>query len=358
MKKILVTGSGGSPSTNFVRSLRKSPEKFYIVGIDAAKFSLVRSETDEKHLGLPADHEDYIDVLNDIILETGVEFVHAQPDQEVSVLSKNQSKIKANLFLPKNETVEILQDKWRSYSLWKKANIRVPETFIIKNENDLKNAFEVLDGNVWLREIYGAFGKGSISKPTYELAKNWIDFKNGWGKFTASKKLTSSTVTWLSIWKNGELIVAQTRERLYWELGNRSPSGVTGITGAGITKSDKQVTKTAMDSIFSIDSIPTGIFGVDMTYDEKGIPNPTEINIGRFFTTHLFFTEAGLNLPYIYTKIAYGEEIPKIEKKIDPLPENLCWIRGVDFNPILTKLNEVELAAKKLDERRLRLHEK
>ena len=29
----------------------------------------------------------------------------------------------------------------------------------------------------------------------------------------------------------------------------------------------------------------------------NGVPNPTEINISRFFTTVRFFTEAGINFP-------------------------------------------------------------
>jgi carbamoyl-phosphate synthase large subunit len=37
--------------------------------------------------------------------------------------------------------------------------------------------------------------------------------------------------------------------------------------------------------------------GVDMAYDRNNVPNPNEINISRFFTTVLFFTEAGLNMP-------------------------------------------------------------
>ena len=35
MKRILVTGAGGSPSANFIRSLRAADEEYYIVGTDA-----------------------------------------------------------------------------------------------------------------------------------------------------------------------------------------------------------------------------------------------------------------------------------------------------------------------------------
>jgi carbamoyl-phosphate synthase large subunit len=96
-----------------------------------------------------------------------------------------------------------------------------------------------------------------------------------------------------------------------------------------------------MDAIRAIDGKPHGIFGVDMTYDNQGWPNPTEINIGRFFTTHYFFTKAGLNLPEIYCNIALNNTFPVLERKINPLPNGLLWIRGMDVEPVMTTIDEL-----------------
>src|SRR3990167_9845949 len=124
----------------------------------------------------------------------------------------------------------------------------------------------------------------------------------------------------MSIWKDGKLVVAQSRKRLYWELSKISPSGITGVTGAGVTFSDAILDEIAIKAIKSIDSTPNGIFSADLTYVFEGIPNPTEINIGRFFTTHEFFTQAGLNMPYLFVKMAFGETVTAPEKRINPLP--------------------------------------
>jgi carbamoyl-phosphate synthase large subunit len=97
-----------------------------------------------------------------------------------------------------------------------------------------------------------------------------------------------------------------------------------------------------MDGIRAIDKKPHGIFGVDMTYDQDGWPNLTEINIGRFFTTVYFFTKAGLNLPEIYCDIALDGAFPSLSKKINPLPDGLVWIRGMDVEPTLTSLRQLE----------------
>ena len=123
--------------------------------------------------------------------------------------------------------------------------------------------------------------------------------------------------------------------------GNRTLSGITGVTKIGKTYSDKTVTNVAFEAIKSIDNSPHGIYGVDMAYDNENIPNPTEINISRFFTTILFFTTAGLNMPKIFMDIALYNEFPIIKKKINPLPTNLLWMRGMDTEPKLMTDDEL-----------------
>jgi carbamoyl-phosphate synthase large subunit len=153
--------------------------------------------------------------------------------------------------------------------------------------------------------------------------------------------LTSRTITWLSIWWEGELVVAQTRKRTGWIHGNRSASGVTGVTKVGTTCSDDLVTDIAIRTVHAVDDRPHGIFGVDFAYDANGVPNPTEINISRFFTTVLFFTKAGLNMPVIFKDLALYHEMPKLEKKINPLPDGLMWLRAMDHEPMLATDEEL-----------------
>jgi carbamoyl-phosphate synthase large subunit len=82
-----------------------------------------------------------------------------------------------------------------------------------------------------------------------------------------------------------------------------------------------------------------------MTYDQRGRPNPTEINIGRFFTTHHFFTKAGVNFPKIYRDLALEGRFPTLPRKINPLPDGLLWIRGMDVPPLLTTVDALRALA-------------
>lgn len=336
MIRVLVCGAGGSPAVNFTRSLRKSRE-YYFVGVDCDPYYLERAEVDAKYLVPKAGEAEYVSVLNKIIIKEKIDFVHAQNDVEISVLSDRRHDLYAPLFLPSKETVKVCQDKLSTYKLWEGVGLPQPKTVQINHPDELKQALSDFGGKLWIRDTTGAGGRGSIAVRDFDTGKLWMDFKKGWGQYTAAELLSERSVTWQSIWKNGKLIVAQGRERLYWELSKISPSGVTGATGAGKTISDPLTDATAIAAVLAVDKEPHGIFSVDMTYDFNGVPNPTEINIGRFFTTHQFFTELGLNMPEIFVRLAMNEDYSDlVSKKVNPLPNDYIWIRGMDFEPVLT----------------------
>jgi carbamoyl-phosphate synthase large subunit len=285
-----------------------------------------------------------------MLSKTKPDFIHLQNDFEVRAVSRLREKITSldvKHYLPAAMTVENCVDKEKSYQIWNHAGLPVPKTMLLNSPKDLGKAFDTYGETIWIRAIEGGGGRGALPANNYDFAKTWIDHYNGWQKFTASELLTKDTVTWLSLWFQGELVVAQTRRRLCWNFGNRTLSGVTGITGVGETYSDETVNRISKESIFAIDSKPHGIFAVDMTYDSNGIPNPTEINIGRFFTTHYFFTKAGLNMPKLYCDIAVDGNFPELDNPINPLPDGLIWIRGMDVEPVLTTRSELEAMAAK-----------
>jgi carbamoyl-phosphate synthase large subunit len=309
---------------------------------------LFLADVDERYPIPAAVDPTYPEVLLGMLLKTRPDFIHMQNDFEVEAVSQLRDKVEAlgvRLYLPAAKTIENCIDKEKSYKIWNDAGLKVPKTMLLHGPAELRRAFDLYGESIWVRATKGAAGRGALPANNYEFAKIWIDRYNGWGEFTASELLTKDTVTWLSLWHLGELVVAQTRRRLSWNFGNRTLSGVTGITGVGETYSSAEVDRVSQDAILAIDSKPHGIFAVDMTYDNSGFPNPTEINIGRFFTTHYFFTKAGLNLPKIYCDIALDGNFPSLQKRINPLPEGLIWIRGMDVEPVLTTRTELEAMA-------------
>jgi carbamoyl-phosphate synthase large subunit len=349
MAKIQVGGAGGAPANNFIRSLRESKRKDYLIGTSCVPADLFLAMVDERYVVPPALSANYPERILALLAKVRPDFIHLQNDYEVRAISRIRETISGlgiKFFLPDKQTVENCVDKAKSYAIWQSAGIRVPITMILYNEKDLKRAFDMFGDKIWIRAIEGGGGRGALPADNFAFAKIWIDRFKGWGEFMASEILTEKSITWLSIWYEGELVVAQTRRRRSWNFGNRTLSGVTGITGVGETCSDPVVDKVALGAIMAMDSRPHGIFGVDMTYNQEGFPNPTEINIGRFFTTHYFFTKAGLNMPEIYCDIALDNKFPVLDRKINPLPDGLVWIRGMDVEPVLTTAEKL----KKLEE--------
>ncbi|MCW6050392.1 hypothetical protein K4039_09905 [Lyngbya sp. CCAP 1446/10] len=345
MAKILVGGSGGAPSNNFIRSLRESSRNDYLIGMSCIPSDLFLADTEEKHLVPYAVDPEYPEAILRLLQKTQPDFLHLQNDFEVLAISRLRDQVQAlgvKLFLPASDTVENCVDKYESYKIWSQSGIKVPETIMLHTPEDLKLAFEKFGHKVWVRAITGGGGRWALPTDNFDFGKLWIDRFQGWGESTAAACLTPQSITWLSIWYEGELVVAQTRRRRSWNFGNRTLSGVTGITGVAETCSDAIVDQVAQDAILAIDQKPHGIFGVDMTYDQEGCPNPTEINIGRFFTTHYFFTKAGLNMPEIYCNIVLDGKFPTLDRKINPLPNGLVWIRGMDVEPVMTTVEEME----------------
>ncbi|WP_333804618.1 hypothetical protein [Sulfurospirillum sp.] len=347
MSKILIAGAGGTPSENVIKSLLECAKNEIIIGMGSEASDLMLSQASKKYVIPYAIDARYKEKLVNLLDIEKPDLVHFQNDIEILEASKIRNDILATgtkLYMPSHEVIENCVDKGKSAIIWAQEGIKIPKTFNIHTEADLKKAFDLLgdsDGQIWLRANVGGGGRGALPTNDYEFAKKWIDRFKGWGEFTGAELLTERTVTWLSIWYEGELVVAQTRRRKAWNLGNRTLSGVTGVTKIGETYSSDQVDQIAQDAIFSIDKKPHGIYGVDMTYDKNNIPNPTEINISRFFTTVLFFTKAGLNMPKIFKDIALYNEFPCLDKKINPLPDGLLWLRGMDCEPLLTTENAI-----------------
>ena len=47
-------------------------------------------------------------------------------------------------------------------------------------------------------------------------------------------------------------------------------------------------------------------------------------------------------MPKIYCDIALDENFPVMQKRINPLPDGLIWIRGMDVEPVMTTRSELE----------------
>ncbi len=354
-KKIVVTGAGSAQSNATINCLLMAGDGEEIIGPGADPVDLMFCRAHRRYLVPHAKRGDHKQVLLKLLEQERPDMIHFQHDLEVWKSLQFREEIEAlgvKMLVPDFETVDTCVHKYKSWVKFKAAGVPVPENLEINDRADLKRALSELgdkDGKIWIRaKSIGNGGKGSLAVSDFEEAEKWVERNNGWGEFVAAELLTDRTITWLSMWVDGKLVVAQGRRRHSWAYSAMSPSGVTGITKVCETVSDPQVDDIAVKAIRAITPVPNGIFGVDMTYDRHGVPNPTEINVSRFFTTIQFFAEAGLNMPKILKDIVLYGKYPELAKPVNPLPDGLLWLRALDAPPILTTAAEMDAALIKL----------
>lgn len=349
-KTILITGAGGNASIGFCRCLLKY-KGFLLIGTDTNTSSINFAVTYKKYLVPSPDSANYLEVINKIIEKDKVDFLHAQPDKEIKILSKNREKIKTKILFPNDNSITIAQDKMLTNQILKDNNIPVPASFLIVSEKDVDKAFQKLESPVWFRATKGAGGQGSLLIKFPKIAKSWIEYWNGYGFFMASKYMPGKNLGWDSVWFKGKLIASHTKERLEYAVASSSPSGISGTSG--VIKSVKRfdVEEICRAAVLAIDKHPQGVFSVDLKEDTKGNPYVTEINPARFLSssTHLF-AETGYNLPLIYTNLVFGKKPAKFR-----YPTGKLLFRHLDAAPLLLNSSYAKILPLKMTDNFLRI---
>lgn len=340
IKKIIITGAGGPAGVNFINSLREAPETLHLIAVDSNPFHLEWANADEKYVIPRADHRDYFKALRAIIKKTKADFLHPQPDNEVLAISEHRDQLPIRVFLPRRQTIRICQDKYLSAQYWRKAHIHTQRTlYATQDQTSLKRVARLFGYPYWLRASKGASSRGSTPVPNLTTARSWIQYWRArsidW-KFIAQEHLSGRNIAFQSLWNNGQLITSQARQRIEYIYPQLAPSGVTNTPVIAKTINDGHINEIAQRAVLAIDAYATGIFCVDIKEDKHGNPIPTEINCGRFFTTSYFFTKAGINMPYYYIKLGFGEKIPSLPK-VNAVPKNWYWCRHIDCPPVLIK---------------------
>lgn len=337
MKRVLVTGAGGPAGVNFVRSLRAADEPFWIVGTDVDRAHLEWPDVDVAYEAPRAEDSGYLGFLTDLIAREQIELVHAQPEQELLLLARERERIGARVFLPALETVLACQDKHASAKAWARAGIARLPSVRVRSRADLEEAARSFGLPFWLRATHGAGGRGSTPVEEVDVGWHWLEYWRLRGKawdFVAHELLPGRNLAFTSLWDRGRLVCSQVRERLEYIYPFLAPSGVTGTPAVAVTVSRPDVNELATAAVLALDHAATGVFCVDLKEDRAGVPRATEINCGRFFTTSHFFTAAGVNIPHLYVKLAFGEPLPELPA-YDLLDEGLLWIRHIDCPAVL-----------------------
>jgi carbamoyl-phosphate synthase large subunit len=206
---------------------------------------------------------------------------------------------------------------------------------------DIDLALNEFGSPVWLRCSKGPRGRGSIAIDDIEVANIWmrkivgeLGLGGGW---MVHEYLPGRNLNWTSLWKNGELLMSATGERLKYFLADVSISGITGNVSHCRTVDEGGVIQVAMNAVLNADPMPHGIYSVDLKENGKGVPLVTEINARQAFRP-LLYSHAGANFSSAFVDaFLYGVEIEG--GTLDSAQTNWEMFRGMDIEPIFRKVD-------------------
>jgi predicted ATP-grasp superfamily ATP-dependent carboligase len=182
-----------------------------------------------------------------------------------------------------------------------------------------------------VREKAGAGAIGSFKIKTRQDLENWLNVNPEDATLIASTFLPGRNYACKMLFKNDELVMSATAERIDYLLANAAPSGISGMCARGqllnyYDLSDRA--QKALETVHKKFNKPLhGMFTVDFKEDKNGVPFITEINIRHVSFTHAF-SLAGANfssktLDVFYNNKPFTTEHFQFDKKYH-------FIRGVD----------------------------
>ena len=112
-------------------------------------------------------------------------------DADARAFARDPDSLGAATFLPPLAEIEVCRNKMQSYERWRECGVRVPETVMVNEREDLVLAFDRFRGGVWLRAVTGAGGTGALGTDSLRKAEAWLEVHDGWGRFTAAPRPAS-----------------------------------------------------------------------------------------------------------------------------------------------------------------------
>jgi hypothetical protein len=191
-----------------------------------------RAEGHERHRVPRASDERFLPFISDLVQSSSADFVWPGHDSDVRAFAGARDRLGAATFLPPLGEIELCRDKMQSYLRWKECGVPVPESRLVRSPGDLSEAFDAFDGEICLRAIIGAGGRGALGTDSARRAEAWLDVHDGWGQFTVARRVKGGQrLSWESVWAHGELIAVQGRRQLVQGFEHLTMSHITGVPG-------------------------------------------------------------------------------------------------------------------------------
>jgi carbamoylphosphate synthase large subunit len=345
--RALITGAGTGSSGNLIRALRAIKPMPYIVGLNDDRFVLKLSLADRNYVAPAPASGEFAKKMLEIIKRERINVVMPTDDTVVKILSDERDRFPIELLLPRQKTIDLCQDKQALNVFLRRHAIPAPLTYEVKSLRDLDKIFARFSraGILWCRVRRGARSAGATPVATVEQARAWItQWRDLRGvkvsDFTLGEYLPGRHFVVQSIWRNGNLLHAQSIEVLSYFAAGNNPSGTFSLSCLAKTVLAPAAIDVALKAVKALEKRPSGAFFVELKETADGVPAITEINAGRFPSGVTALLAAGKdNMVEVFARSAVGDAVATVEVR-GPLPEYYL-VRDIDAVPRVFSAKEL-----------------
>jgi len=312
--EVLVLGVGGPAGYNVAAAAQ------------AAGYRVIGYDSEGSHLPLAA--KVCFRVTDELEIPTRKP-VLPQPERLVRMMAKWRDNGAVVYHGPRTPVIELLADKVETNQRWAHAGLKTSWPVPIGDEipDWLHIAKDRFGLPFWLRATRGAGARGAILVEDLRAAYHWIRLYQVSihdTNFVAEEYLPGRDFCWTALYHEGERVASFSRERLEWLYPHLAPfSGRTGTPTRARVVHDPVVTAIGQAAVEVVDPEPHGVYCVDMREGRDDVPQPTEINAGRWATTSPLYRALGPNLVATQIGLANGDAVR--------LPGDDCYPDGAEL---------------------------
>ena len=316
-RRLLVMAAGTGACNNLVRSLRAGDAEVDIVGCNDDRFTLKQSSADRLYLTPPVTAVEFESALLRLLDHEKIDLVIPSGDGDVVALSTLRDKLGSRCFLPEAQVIDLCQDKFDLGQFLAARGVPVPAPCAVTRLDGIGAIFKQLGRPrpLWCRVRAGSRSLGAAPVNTVRQARAWIRYWQEMrgipaDRFTLSEYLPGRDFMCMSLWRDGQMVLVTTFEKLSYFGGEAYPSGTSSLSSLAKTILDSRLVDISNQAIRALSPTASGAFSVDLKENSEGVPCITEINAGRFFIGMTSFDQVSKhNSSIAYVRLALGEPI-------------------------------------------------
>lgn len=192
-QRILITAIGTMNCTTIIRELRKSTEKFYLIGADINPRNHIANskDVDEFYIfpKVTDDREAYFDFLKRFCNDHDINVIYCVVDEEVALLSSHRKELEelgVTLCVVDDSTVQLCHDKG-TFADWVESNIPQLNIRRYKTPDDILEE----DYPVFVKPIEGRASIGCVKVSTRDELEKYIP---QWSSYVVQEYIDSPIV--------------------------------------------------------------------------------------------------------------------------------------------------------------------